>query len=173
MGYASMIMDETTPNDLLTSPELSPTKLARQRDSQCLDEEDEEEAIQDQDNDHDDDAGKMTGDDGEVKVVVERRGREEEDDQEGVKEGVCERTFVADDDLSLVSHRKEGNCLFLCNRKQLPYYICAISVFFTLNFQCIDMYIANKTICCLTIFLVNMCILISCLYLFLVVEDPC
>ncbi|XP_071480553.1 C-myc promoter-binding protein-like [Diadema antillarum] len=43
MGYASMIMDETTPSDLLTSPELSPTKLARQRDSQCLDEEDEEE----------------------------------------------------------------------------------------------------------------------------------
>ena len=42
MGYASMIMDETTPTDLLTSPELSPTKLTHQRDSQCLDEEDEE-----------------------------------------------------------------------------------------------------------------------------------
>lgn len=125
MGYASMIMDETTPNDLLTSPELSPTKLARQRDSQCLDEEDEEEAIQDQDNDRNDDAGKMTGDDGEVKVVVERRGKEEEEEEEqdGVKEGVCERTFVADDDLSLVGHRKEGNCLFLCNSKRLPRYI--------------------------------------------------
>eukprot|EP00057_Strongylocentrotus_purpuratus_P021104 XP_011675578.1 PREDICTED: DENN domain-containing protein 4C [Strongylocentrotus purpuratus] len=114
MGYASMIMDETTPNDLLTSPELSPTKLARQRDSQCLDEEDEEEAIQDQDNDHDADVvgrEKMNGVDGEVKGVVERRGREEEEEedeeQDGVKEGVHERTFVADDDLSLVGHRKE------------------------------------------------------------------
>nr|XP_054756664.1 C-myc promoter-binding protein-like isoform X1 [Lytechinus pictus] len=108
MGYASMIMDETTPNDLLTSPELSPTKLARQRDSQCLDEEDEE-AIKAQEEECDPDVAceEVARVDGEMEGVVEGRGEGEEEQQEGEKEGECEQTFVADDDMSLASHTKE------------------------------------------------------------------